>query len=381
MLVWARQTAGFADPESAAIAENIDADTLRAWESGDGTPSLAVLRKLAKRYKRPTMVFYLPSPPKQFSVVKDFRLLAKTERRPFSPELRHAIRAAQERQAWAVELLQDQGLDKSELVGSVALDDEPEDVARSLRTRLGVTLAEQGACEYESQAFQLWRRSVENAGVFVFQTSLELSEIRGCSLANDYAPAVLVNSRDTYSARIFTLIHEVAHVLLGESAVSGAGDESFRPTPRRKVERFCNRVAAGTLIPAADFKARVPADWMSHDDEVIRVLSKTYRVSRPVIVLRLFETDLADKRYVDRKLSLVSRKASPPSPGPVPQHTKAIARCGHSFARMAVSAYRGGDINGSALTALIGMKLKHLPTLESNLFRSRATPEYEFSAS
>src|SRR4051794_21067451 len=100
MLAWARKTAGFSIEEVSTV-EGIEAEKLSAWEAENGTPSLAVLSRLAKRYNRPLMVFYLEEPPRDFSVIRDFRRLPATASREFSTALRFAIRFARERQEWA----------------------------------------------------------------------------------------------------------------------------------------------------------------------------------------------------------------------------------------------------------------------------------------
>src|SRR4051794_41183824 len=108
MLVWARKKNGLT-VDQVAVAERIDASKIIKWEDGDGTPSLAVLTRLSRRYRYPLMVFYLSEPPTDFQIVRDFRILPHGAHRAFSPALRRAIRLAQERQAWVSAYLEDAG--------------------------------------------------------------------------------------------------------------------------------------------------------------------------------------------------------------------------------------------------------------------------------
>ena len=112
MLKWARKTAHLST-DDVETSEKLEKGTIVDWEDGKGTPSLAVLRKLSSRYKRPLMVFYLDAPPKAFAVVKDFRLLPPNVDPEFSRELTQAIRFAQERQAWASSYFRDEGFPES----------------------------------------------------------------------------------------------------------------------------------------------------------------------------------------------------------------------------------------------------------------------------
>lgn len=368
MLKWAREREGFTI-EFVAKKEKLDAARLQDWEAGRSSPSLAVLRRLAKRYHRTLSVFYLQEPPRGFNVVKDFRLLARGTDRSFSSELRRALRIAQERQAWVSSYLEDEQVQGSQLVGSSTIEDEPKEAAKKLRGFLGVVEAEHSTCDTESGAYIFWRRACERAGVFVFNaTGVEPNEFRGCSLPDAIAPAILLNSREFYRPRIFTILHELAHVMLGETSISGAGGALFKFCPHRPVEAFCNKVATEVLVPERDFGARVPSNWHSIQNQVLTTLSRHYWVSKSVVVLRLYETGHASQRFVDKWFESPQGRAKQSSGGTIPQTTLTIGRVGESFSRVAISAYRDGQIHGGALSNLLGMKLKHLPQLEEKVF-------------
>ena len=285
MLRWARKKADMTVEQVAEI-EKLNAEKIAKWEEGEGTPSLAVLTRLSRRYRYPLMVFYLSEPPSAFGVVRDFRLLPHGVSRKFSPALRRAIWIAQERQIWASAYLEDMGQPKSMHVGTYSPDAPPEALGKDLRTMLGATIYDQTHCRGFSAAFVYWRRLCEAMGVFVFQANgVDVEEMRGFSLPDPYAPAVVVNSRDEFLPKIFSMIHELVHILIGEASVSGAGKKAFAPAPRKKIERFCNQVATEVLVPKADFVPRVPKNWMDHEEEILHQLAQTYWVSKSVIAL------------------------------------------------------------------------------------------------
>jgi Zn-dependent peptidase ImmA (M78 family) len=366
MLKWAREHAGLSAPDVAS-AEKIYLEQLLQWERGDSTPSLAMLRRLGKRYKRPLMVFYLPEPPQGFTVVKDFRQLPAGESIQ-SPELRYAIRRAQERQAWASEYLSEIGAKPNELVGSVAKNADVRKTADAFRQRLRITLADQETCNSALEAFRLWRSKVEAIGFFVFQAiRVDLAEMRGCALPDRFAPIALINSKDADVAKIFTLIHELGHLLLGESAIT-ASKSDFTIESNNAAERFCNRFAGEVLVPRDDFLGMVPRDWQDRDDELLQSAARKYCVSRAVIAYRLMETGLADLDYLKRKWPRLQTPPKTSAGGGQPQHIVALGRVGAEFPKLALSAYHGGEIHGGALSSLLSLKLKYVPQLESVLY-------------
>jgi Zn-dependent peptidase ImmA (M78 family)/transcriptional regulator with XRE-family HTH domain len=370
MLVWARKQAHLS-LEEAARQEGFTVEQLSQWENDERSPSLAQLRRLANRYKRPLMVFYLQEPPTEFSVVRDFRLLPAGVSREYSESLRLALRNSQERQAWASSYLQDLGEPICQWVSSVKLADNTDTVAASLRRHLNVTLPQQTACTRDTDAFALWKRAVEDLGIFVFQSSgVDVKEMRGFALTEKYAPTVVVNSRDAPTAKTFTLIHEVVHILLGVSVITG-GRTAITREPQQKIERFCNAVTCEVLIPAEDLRRRVPQDWHSRDSEVVTEIAKQYRVSRLAVALRLVETNFATRQWLDRiwrKIQGTQRK--PPKGGPVP-HYRALSRYGSAFSRLALSAYETGAIHGGELSQLLKLRLKYLPPLIGELYPNR----------
>ncbi len=293
LLKWARTQLKMT-VEFAASAIGVEPQQIEKWEKGDGTPSLPKLEELAKLYKRITPVFYLPEPPAgAFNVakLKDFRTRTGTVPSEFSPEMLYAIRHIRELQEWASSALEDEGSEAPDIAGSVSLPADPIKIANEARTLLNGSLDFQNYPQMTSgRAFDHLRDRLESIGIYVFQfDKVEVSEMQGFALADTLAPAVAVNIADYATSKLFTLIHEFGHILLGVSAIVGF-DGFLESDVGPQSERFCNKFAAEVLVPGADFKKRVPVDWLSHDNQVLRDLSKTYKVSRLMIALRLVET-------------------------------------------------------------------------------------------
>jgi transcriptional regulator with XRE-family HTH domain len=166
MLAWARKTASLTQ-EEAAQTLHVPLERLQAWEmeGRDDAPTVNQLKRMAERYKRPLSVFYLPSPPHDFQPLRDFRRLPGTIERRFGARLAYEVRAAYERRQI--------GLEMSEIVdeqpvsfGIVARStDDPEEVGRQIRERLGVSLEEQARWREPNNTFRGWRDAIEQAGV------------------------------------------------------------------------------------------------------------------------------------------------------------------------------------------------------------------------
>ena len=261
-------------------------------KGGTIVPRSNQLRRLAERCKRPLSVFYLPEPPRDFEALRDFRRLPGVRDRRFSPQLAYEVRAAYERRLVALDVLRDLGEVPAELGIKVGVNDNPEAVAARLRERLGLTLAQQVRLH---DHFGGWRDAIEQAGILVFvlggaHHQVELEEMRGFAIAEEPLPVIVVNGKDRLPGKVFTLLHELVHVALGQSAIENdveAGDAL--PEPERVVERFCNRVAAAVLMPreALLAEAIVVAKQQRNtrwSNEEISALARHYGMSREAVL-------------------------------------------------------------------------------------------------
>jgi Zn-dependent peptidase ImmA (M78 family) len=266
------------------------------------------------------------------------------------------------------------GSSKIDLVGSVKKSDSISSVAQNLRNLIGMTFADQEECPAPREAFNLWRQKLEALGILVFQVQgVAVEEMRGFALPNDFAPVVVVNSADSANAKIFTLLHEVSHLLLGESAITGSGEFETEFSGGQDEERFCNRVAAETIIPEENLRSRIRPDWDLESGEVLKLLSKAYKVSQSVIAIRLSEIGLIDAVSLRRILRILSSRQTIPDDRDirVSPYRLALSRNGNYFSRIAVGAFYSGSIHGGELASLLGMRLKHLTAIEHELFPER----------
>lgn len=299
ILVWARETAGLTPADAVkklgiSDAHGVDAvSRLAALESGEAEPTRPMLVKMAEKYRRPLLAFYLSAPPQRGDRGADFRMLPREERAPETEALVDAlIRNVRARQGMVRAALE--GEDEAEplaFVGSMKIADGQAAVLESLRELLGVGLQEYRRQPDAASAFNLLRRRAGAAGVFVLlkgdlgshHSALDLELFRGFSLADEIAPFVVVNDRDAKTAWSFTLLHELVHLLLGQTGVSGehAGNE---------VEMFCNGVAGEFLLPSPEVKEAGIGNGMPIEAAVGRIaeFAKARKVSHSMVAYKAY---------------------------------------------------------------------------------------------
>ena len=258
ILKWARESAGLSLDEAAralglggakAVARLAD------MEAGEREPTRRQLTKMAEKYRRPILAFYLTEPPAPGPRVQDFRTLR--DRPPGSQPLIDAlVRNVTVRQALIRSALAD--VEEEEplpFVGSMRVEQGPEAIARAMAATLQVDLADYRAKGTIDEAFRFLREAVERAGVYVIlmgnlghhSTKIDPKVFRGFALADLVAPFIVINENDSRSAWTFTLLHELAHVFLGQGGISGYdGDE--------RIEQVCDRAAADFLLRPEELK-------------------------------------------------------------------------------------------------------------------------------
>ena len=256
IMVWARETAGLTQEEAARklgfrdSSRSSAVEKLARIERGQKEPSRPQLIKMAGRYRRPLLTFYLSKPPQKGNRGVDFRTLPQSDHTPEEALLDALIREIRARQSMVRVIMEDE--DEAEMlpfVGSHRIEDGRAAVLKSLQALLSVSTADYRAQRNASAAFALLRRSAEEAGIFVllkgdlgnYVTALETSVFRGFSIADEVAPLIVINDQDARSAWSFTLLHETVHLLLGHTGISA---EQCGEQNRAVLQRCCRGVPA-----------------------------------------------------------------------------------------------------------------------------------------
>lgn len=384
LIRWARTSAGM-DLTQAAHKAGVKEEKLKEWEEGTEHPTISQLRKLGEIYKRPLAVFYLPEPPRDFQVqgIRDFRRLSAADPGTFSPELRFEIRRALFRRQIALEMLDNLGLSATPFTLQADLAEDPEKAGARLRTALGMTRDRQVQWQVQGyDAFNEVRDAVEAQGALVFQAAVPLDEMRGLALYQEPLPLVLVSSKEQFMApRLFTLLHEVCHLMLRCSAVSDGSEEGLQGEAER-VEVFANHVAGAALLPLGNLLAEpeiagIQPGTAWNDTQIERV-ARRYRVSRETVLRRLLIARRVTRgTYIaatERWRKAFAEMPKRPNAGAPPVYVTELSRVGRVFPRLVLQNYYQDKITGPELSEYLNLKLKHLPKVEAELRGDRLIP-------
>jgi Zn-dependent peptidase ImmA (M78 family) len=380
LLQWARERAGF-DLEAAAAKTQQPAERIESWEKGQSRPTIPQLRKLGQVYKRPIAVFYLPEPPRDFKPLGDFRRLPEGYRSALSPKLLYLIRHSRERQEWARELRTELGEPPLTFVGSAQITDDLPELGKRIRGILSVSADEQQSWRDSDEALRSWTNAIERAGVFVFQSTkfdqIQLIEMRGFSLPDPIAPAIVINSKDWAYGKVFTLLHEFAHILLGTEGISNLELADRPGTPDQRMEVFCNALTAETLVPETHIRSKLGSMEIAEiNDTAILRLSRHYSVSREVVARRLSELGIVSTEFYRSKREQYLKEFRERKPAAkkdlrIPYSTFVLRDNGRAFSRLALGAYAENLATPGESSNLLNAKMKYFGPIEAEIFPVR----------
>lgn len=380
LLIWGRETIGY-EINVAAQKIGVSTNILESWEAGTAHPTVIQLLKIAQVYKRPFAVFYLPVPPNKmdepFDTLRDWRKLPESADRHKSTGLILELREALRRRAIMLDLTEELGEKNLSFDLNHPLEMPPDELARVIRERLDIGYEDQIAIKTPVEALKMWRLAIEKLNVLVFQTGffsaypVDVEEMRGVAIYFDKFPIIIINSKDSYTGRLFTLLHELGHLILRLSGISNQYDTN----EMSQEEIFCNEFAGALVVPAArlaiedDVKNHPNFEW---DDTVLDRLARRYSVSREVILRRLLSLERTTPAFYRQKRTQWQEewqhKTKPEKAKGGPEfHTKFVRCHGVRFVETVFEAYHRGVIPTSRLTDFLGTKTTHLPAILAHL--------------
>jgi Zn-dependent peptidase ImmA (M78 family) len=363
LLVWARESINMTMEE----AQRRIHQRVPEWETSNASPTIPQLRKASGVYKRPLAVFFLPEPPTTFHVPHDYRLVANEAERPLSPKFMVELRLAQFRRQVALELLDEDAVEDqaTALIGSARTNASIARLANETRERLSGHVASRRKWRTRYDAWNSWKAGIEDLGILVFQIKgVDVHEVRGFALTDTPLPVIGVNNSDTPNARMFTLLHEFGHLLLGAAGVSNLREFPDAATQDERIESFCNRFAGEVLVPSEQLKEHKllaheteARSWFDHE---LDTLANDFFVSRAMLLRRLLDIGATTAEFYWANISELNK---PPEKGesvPIPYHRRVLSAVGKPYARLVLSAFDREAITASDLSEYLGMKMRHL---------------------
>lgn len=375
ILAWARKALGLSVEAAAKKLRFKDSskataiEKLQALEIGDKAPSRSLLVRMAKQYRKPLLTFYLEKPPKQGDRGEDFRTLPVGFLSKENVFVDILIRDINARQSVLRETLIDEDeAHPLEFVGRASMEQGVSQVAVSIRQSLNFDLDIFRKNQPGKDAFTYLRTLAEETGIFVllignlgsYHTSLNTRLFRGFVLSDDIAPFIVINDQDSKAAWSFTLLHEITHLWLGRTGVSGGFGEN-------QVEKFCNDVASEILLPHEESFGFSPNELnfdtltleISDFARVRKISSKlvSYRLFREGSITKQLWTEL-DDYYTERWHSYREKeRASNKQRGGGPNYF-AVRRhkLGNALIRIAQRMTYSGALTTTKAALLLGVK-------------------------
>lgn len=290
VLVWARESARLGIGEAAARI-GVSAARIDQWERGTHEPTIIQLRKAAAAYNRPLAALFMPVPVQDETVfdVPDFR--RPESEGDESAILRRAILRARRQQDALHEAHDDLEELPFPVLQTVEVDaDDAERAGALVRQQLALDELPARLWSKPDELLRELVRRVESRGYLIIQVQrVPIAEMRGFSIADDLAPVIALNGSDWPRGKVFTLLHELAHVGLRSGALCDLSREDASPE-----ERFCDQVAAATLMPAGQFRMetrRRNVSARSYED--LRGLGDRFGSSAEAALLRMVNLRLA----------------------------------------------------------------------------------------
>ncbi len=374
LLSWAREESGY-DVERVADRLHVKEERVLAWEKGERQPTLRQVEALAGFLHRPLSVFFLPRPPQMPPLAAEYRHLPDVEPGHESPEFRLAIRQMVARRETTLNLMGEVGETVPEFRLSAHLREAPAEVGRRLREAIRIPAEAQLGWASEWEAWREWRAAIENLGVLVFQfIRVSLGEARGLSLLRMPMPVAAINGKEIPEAKSFTLLHEVAHLMLatGNEEVSAAREKRTGDA-WLDVERFAESVAGHALLPEEALRAVLVdlhmegAEW---DIENVRRVARRFRVTPLATATRLREAGVLSWDQYRRWRALWEAhvaKLPPRRGGFATPMEKAVNRAGRPFAQLVLEALDSNRITPVEASRYLNLKYQHFAALREHV--------------
>lgn len=375
ILKYARHCSGYGISEAAKKA-GVSKERLVSLESEKAEISITQLEKLANVYKMPLAYFFLNKIPKDVVLPKDFRTIYASEDSGFSPKVMLAIRRARYVQS-IVQELSEQHLEYN--LRKISISDNVENVASYFRSILGITIEEQSKWSGSSVALRNWKNSAEKQNIFVLQQSLPEEDVSAFCISDQTPYIIVLNSSEHENRRIFSLFHEVGHILLHRSGVCTPNDFSKNSFEYIRIEKFCNQFAASLLVPYSDFMrdstvkriAGEPFEEWRYED--VKTISSRFRVSQEVIYRRFVTVGmLSEAKYEEKRGDLIEgfeeyQKKTKGEKVIIPQYRKIISQNGRAYSSFVLENLHSSRITLADAADYLDTNSRHISKVEANI--------------
>lgn len=362
VLVWARESLAL-NRNQAVEKTGISAKRLAQLEEGEKSITLDELKKFSKAYKRTIATLLLKEPPKEKPLPTDRRTVDSKNFGHFHEKSIMAIRKARALSQSYIELKQELGFEIPKFIFSASIQDQPQSVAIKIRRLLN--LEELREIENITDALEAYIEKVESLGIAVFQLSLTQDGLRGFSLTDEAIPIIgIKRGGEPATAKIFTLFHELGHIILNEAGLCDLSEKSTI-----EIEKWCNAFSGEVMIPSAEIlqmevvkenKRTGNKIWQKKD----LVVLGNYFHAGPLAILRcLLENKLTTAEFYNEKHKVWNKPTFGRANNSEGRNLakEAIQEKGRTYISLAFSAFDQNRIDLKDLSDFLGVKISYIP--------------------
>ncbi len=270
---------------------------LESWHYGEKMPTFNQVEKVSKATGIPLGYFFLQTPPIEDVSLIEFRTVDSASLGTPSRNLMDTMHDMGQIQDWVRDYLISEGGSPLTFVGELKTQLNTMKFAQRVREILGIKRDWYTACKTAAESFNFIRTAMSNAGTIVMMSgivgnnthrSLDIDEFRAFAVVDEYAPLIFINSNDSTNGKLFSLLHEFAHLCIGENSLFN--DRDGTGTQVKTTETLCNAVAAEILVPYQSFMdAWNAVDDKNTHEENIKLLSERFKCGITVIARRAYD--------------------------------------------------------------------------------------------
>lgn len=361
VLKWLRESSGWKIKEVSKRL-NTSVEIVTAFENGTKSPTLAQLKILSEIFKRPLASFFLSKPKEEKPLPKDYRCLPN-KTNIFDKKTILAIRKSRSLQKISKELSLNIGYETEAKVERAKLSENPDLIAEKYRKLFNLDWEKQRKFRDAYKLYNYLRDVLEDKNILVFQFSMPIEDARGFTLADESPAIIVINSKDSIEARLFSLMHEFGHVLLGETVID---IPEVSLAVKDNVERWCNAFSSSFLLPTENAKKLFEENRAKlTDTETLNTLSRKYKVSKATFLVKMINLNYISRadfekvieRYIPKE---PKKKVEREQKGiPVASDKKCLSETGNKFISLVANNFDKEFITYADALSYLSIKSKN----------------------
>ena len=362
---WLRKSSGWSI-EDIAKRLKTSIEVVKAIEKGERQPTLRQLKDLAIAYKRPLASFLLSEPLKESPLPKDYRMLPD-RKNVFDKKTIYTIRKARDLQEIGAELLININNSTKPDIKKITISKNPEKIALEFREKFELDIEIQKKFKTSYEFFNYLRDIFEEMNILVFQFSMPIEDARGFALTDELPNVIVINSGDTIEARLFSLMHEFGHILLGETVIDLP---NISISTDHRIERWCNQFASEFLLPSkVAIKVFESEGTRLTESNTLNKISRKYKVSKSMLCYKMFNLKFITmevykeilNRYKpsDKELKEDEDIDKKKKGGGIPSDKKCLSEIGNKFVSIVANNYERNFITYTDALNFLSIKSKN----------------------